>query len=130
MARRRKTAAKEDAGRAKVRTRSPRVRKRRERKEGSDNRPDDLSWLLRSSLQMNAMKIINAVPRVWHLSIPWGPGDGVEPVAGFLPCSYFRTKDRIYYSFSFREHRDELFDRWRYERKARKETSCSVSRRS
>ena len=105
--------------------RSMRSRERRERRKDNAPDPTDLTWLVRSGLRMAAMKVINAYPeRPYWLSIPHGQGDGIEPVAGFIPCSSFRTKKRAYYGFLFREHREALIEKWD---NARRETGYSMS---
>lgn len=88
---------------------------------------DDFEWIRRSLAQGYATKILNDNrERPYWLSIRHGPEDGVEPVAHVYPCSYFRTKSRVYYGFMFREHRDMIFTKWREDKRARKELLCNV----
>ena len=106
---------KEDAKDAKKRVRSFRTRERKQRRNTSSVPADDLTWVLKSRLKMIASKILNdAGDRSYWLSIP---KEGVEPVAGYYPCSSFVLGSRIYYGFMFREHRDSLFGRWDNARK-------------
>lgn len=95
----------------KARSRRPRSHRSRDRDKRDTNAPDDLSWLLRGSVRNAAMKIINSdQSRPYVLSIPHD--GGVEPVAGYYPCSMMRRNGRIYYAFLFREHRDAVCDQW------------------
>jgi hypothetical protein len=110
----RKKRPADDAKRAKVRSRSFRASSRHNKnKTPKDVAIDDSLWLKRSRAHFDAMKILNNhTERPYWMSIPHGQYDGVEPVAGFFPCSTFRTAERVYYGFLFREHRDRLFELW------------------
>lgn len=109
----------------------PRVRRPRSERTPRDTGPKDDGgqWLIRASARMAANQILNAYPeRPYWLSIPHGPGDGVEPVAGYFPCSYFRTKTRVYYGFLFREHREAVMAKWDNARREFLETVQSIKR--
>ena len=92
----------------------PRVRQPRQKREPAQATPDDNGlWIIRSLTLHEAGKILNHdKERPYWLSIPHVKGDGVEPVAGFLPCTFLRTKSRVYYGFLLRQHREELMKRW------------------
>lgn len=91
--------------------------------EGDDRRPgrnrgeltgttssfvkDDFSWLRKDLSKSFANKILNDYrDRPYWLSIPHGKGDGNPPTVPYYPCGGFRTADRVYYGFLFREHRE------------------------
>ena len=98
----------------------PRIRRPRGERTPRDTGPKDDGgfWLVRIGARMAAMKVINESPeRPYWCSIPHGVGDGVEPVAGYYPCSYFRTKTRVYYGFLFREHREAVVAKWEHARR-------------
>lgn len=93
------------------RTRMP--RQKRDKPEPSD---DGGAWLLRSSALMDAHRIINHYKeRPYWLSIKHT--EGVEPVAGFFPCSFFRRGSRVYYGFLLRDHREAMVARWPHARR-------------
>ena len=101
-------------------------RKKQRKAEAELNKPLDTNWIHESLTLAKASAIINHhKERPFWLSIPWQVGDGNIPISGYLPCSMFRTRDRAYYGFLFREHRDNamllLTD-------ARKELTDSVRR--
>ena len=85
---------------------------------------DDYLWIRKSLAVSYAERIINANrQRPYWLSISHEIGDGVLPVPNLYPCTTFRTEDRAYFGFLFREHRELFFatlDR------ARKETTDKV----
>ncbi len=86
---------------------------------------DDYEWLRRSMARSYAEKILQDKTNTpYWLSIPHT--EGVEPVAHFYPCKYFRTKTRVYYGFMFQEHRDMVFANWREDKRARKELRDNV----
>lgn len=88
---------------------------------------DDYEWLRCSGAKSYAQKILNDCrDRPYWLSIPRSRIERTEPVAHYYPCGLFRTEERVYYSFLFREHRDLTFNRWREEFCARKETFDAV----
>lgn len=120
----RKRINKDDTEAAKKRVRSFRTRERRTRRTDTpESDPSDFHWIERSKIRMAANRILNdSGDRPYWLSIP---KEGVEPVAGFLPCNTFTSDGRVYYGFAFREHRDILCDRWD---NARKELTCNVPR--
>lgn len=83
-------------------------RKREKKQEAEVNKPLDTSWLHEDLTLAKASAILNKYKeRPFWLSIPWELGDGSIPIAGYLPCSMFRTRERAYYGFLFREHRDK-----------------------
>lgn len=84
---------------------------------------DDYHWLRRSSAKAFAQAILNdCKDRPYWLSISRSCVGSTEPVAHVYPCSYMVRKGRVYYGFLFRDHRDLIFDQWRVQYKARKET--------
>lgn len=101
-------------------------RKKERKQEAEVSKPLDTDWLNKDLTLAKAMALINHhKERPFWLSIPWEVGDGNIPVVGYLPCSMFRTKQRAYYGFLFREHRDNaifLLD------DARKELTDTVRR--
>lgn len=130
MARRRKEAAAVDpaekARLKKLRAAQRRAeRKLRRQKEGGETErsstpktysganpivQDDHEWLRRDKTLAIAVKLLNDhKARPFWLSIPHEAGDGNPPVAGYYPCTMFRTKKRAYYGFMLREHRDTLY---------------------
>lgn len=99
----------------------PRGRRERKAPEADVN---DRTWLLRIGTRMDAVRIINGSPeRPYWLSIPWGDADGNPPGAPYYPCTWFRTKTRVYYGFLMRYCRDEWFNQLE---DARKELTCDV----
>lgn len=87
-------------------------RKRQRKEEAREGMPMDTSWLLRDMAVGAAMKVVNRhKERPYWLSIPHEAGDGNPPVTDFFPCTTFRTRDRAYYGFLFREHRDQSIHR-------------------
>lgn len=114
MARRRKTQEVDPATKARIR--QARSRERREAKKLAkqermeEAKVGDTSWLLTDLCISTAKKIIDRdKSRPFWLSIPFEKGDGNPPVSGFYPCSMFRTRDRCYYGFLFRDHREQFF---------------------
>jgi hypothetical protein len=67
---------------------------------------DDYLWIRRDRQVAYANRMLNGKSRPYWLSIPHAYGDGVLPVSNFYPCTMFRTQERAYYGFMFREHRD------------------------
>lgn len=78
---------------------------------------DDYLWIRRDRQIAYANKMLNGKGRPYWLSIPHAMGDGVLPVSNFYPCTMFRTEERAYYGFMFREHRDLFFASQKYARK-------------
>jgi len=114
MARKRKDQEIDPATKARIR--QARSRERRETKKLAkdariaDAQVNDTSWLLTDLSIAMAKKIMDRNPsRPYWLSIPFEKGDGNPQVSGFYPCSMFRTKDRCYYGFLFRDHRETFF---------------------
>lgn len=71
---------------------------------------DDYLWIRKDMAVTYAQRIINDNrQRPYWLSIPHDYGDGVLPLPNFYPCTTFRTGDRAYFGFLFREHRDLFF---------------------
>jgi len=106
---------KDDTGNVKKRVRSFRTRERKQQRDTDAIATDDLTWVIKSKLKMTALKILNDDgSRPYWLSIP---RNGPEPVAGYYPCSVFTAEGRVYYGFMFREHRDQLHERWDHARK-------------
>lgn len=84
-----------------------RTRIPRQKKEQSSTDLGDRTWLIRIAVMMDAKKVLNHhKERPYWLSIPHGENDGNPPVVDFYPLAMFRTKDRTYYGFLFRDHRD------------------------
>jgi len=109
MARRKKDVADEGmkARRRKLKSRERRERKKEQREESSA--PLDSSWLQDIMTVGQAQKIIDKErARPYWLSIPFEVGDGNPPVAGVTPCTMFRTRERVYYGFLFRQHRERV----------------------
>jgi len=89
--------------------------------------PKDLNWLIVLGVKAAADRIINgARTRPFYISVHWPQGSGPEPSFDFYPCGYFRSGDRVYYSFAFPDHRDAVFRVYRKKLKAHKETRESV----
>lgn len=87
-------------------------RKRQRKEEAREGMPMDTSWLLRDMALSAAMRVVaRHKERPYWLSIPHENGDGNPPVTDFFPCTTFRTRDRAYYGFLFREHRDQAIHR-------------------
>lgn len=92
---------------------TPRARRSKDDPPARAPAPDDMSWLTVTAAKAYAEKIMNGHrERPYWLSTPHALGDGNPPVAEFYPCSMFRTKERVFYGFLFREHRDLLCQRW------------------
>lgn len=70
---------------------------------------DDYLWIRRDRQIAYANRMLNGKGRPYWLSLPHAMGDGVLPVSHFYPCTMFRTQERAYYGFMFREHRDLFF---------------------
>lgn len=84
---------------------------RRKRDEPSDySKPmikDDYAWVRSGLIKSFADRVLNHFKeRPYWLSISHALGDGNIPLVQYYPCTTFRTKDRTYYGFLFREHRD------------------------
>ena len=87
-------------------------RKRQRKAEATEGMPLDTSWLLRDMALSAAMRVVaRHKERPYWLSIPHESGDGNPPVTDFFPCTTFRTRERAYYGFLFREHRDAAIHR-------------------
>lgn len=85
---------------------------------------DDYLWIRKDRAVAYASKMLNANKhRPFWLSLPHAMGDGVLPVSNFYPCTMFRTGNRAYYGFLFKEHRDMFFDS---QENARKELTDTV----
>ena len=111
MARKKREVRDEDFKRKRSRIRRE-ERKRQRKQEATEGMPMDTSWLLRDMAVGAAMKVVNLhKERPYWLSIPHEAGDGNPPVCDFFPCTTFRTRERAYYGFLFREHRDEAIYR-------------------
>jgi hypothetical protein len=105
------------------RNRTPRRERVREDPVLSNPNGDDRGWIIRIANRMEAEKILNASKeRPYWASIRHGEMDGNPPTTGYFPCSWFRTRSRVYYGFLFRHHmlsflaenenaRPELLDR-------------------
>ncbi len=116
MARRRKEKPVVDEATKKrlrqLRSAERREERKKQRVEEADVGPVDVSWILRDLTMVGAMRIVNAdKTRPYWLSIPFAQGDGNPPVSEFFPCSSFRTKERTYYGFLFRQHREAMMTR-------------------
>ncbi len=108
--------------RKKDKTKAPRVssgarslnaRNRRAQRVASSPEAYDFSWLVNVTARMAAAKILNGekVYPYW-LSRLHEPSSSGDPIAGFYPVMTFKFKDRIYYGFVFREHREAVFEKW------------------
>lgn len=112
--------------RARSRIRTSRADRQRKQRASPENDPTDLTWLISIGQKMAASRILNGGAHPYSLSIEWGSADGTVPQSGYLPSSYFRIEDRVYYSFMFLEHRNAVFQEWQVEYNARKETRDST----
>ena len=84
---------------------------------------DDYLWIRRDRQVAYANRMLNGKGRPYWLSLHHAMGDGVLPVSNFYPCTMFRTAERAYYGFMFREHRDMFFEQ---QENARKELTDTV----
>jgi len=92
---------------------TPRARRSKDDPPPKPPAIDDFTWLNSSASKAYAIKILNNHrERPYWLSLPHGLGEGNVPLAEFFPCTMFRTRERVYYGFLFREHRDLLCQRW------------------
>lgn len=114
MARRRKEQAVDPATKARIR--QARSRERREAKKAAredraeEAKVGDTSWLMTDLCISTAKKFMDREKsRPFWLSIPFAQGDGNPPVSGFYPCTMFRTRERCYYGFLFRDHREKFY---------------------
>lgn len=107
MARKKREAASDDLKRRRSRIRRA-ERKRQEKADRQAEGPLDMSWLIRDMTVARAHRVISGEKhRPYWLSIPHEMGDGNPPVTNFYPVTTFRTKERAYYGFLFREHREK-----------------------
>lgn len=91
----------------------PRARQPRQKRDRPEPSDDGGLWLIRATSRNDAARILNECKdRPYWLSIPHEDSDGVEPVAGFHPCSFFRKRGRVYYGFLIRDHREAVVMRW------------------
>lgn len=120
MPRRRRTSSDDNTEARKKRVRSFRNKERREQRKKQSKDPMDLSWITSTGVRAAAVRIMNAThSSFWPywLSIPHDKLAGTPPVSPFWPSKNTRTKDRVYYGFMIRDHRDELCLLWPNARK-------------
>lgn len=105
-------------------------RLKRQERQNAELDAGDIRWVKLAGLKMSAMKVLNNHrERPYWLSIPHSSGDGIEPVSPYVPCSSFRTDDRVYYGYLFREHREATVDQWDDARREMTENAMNAIRR-
>lgn len=108
MARRRKEQPVDEVTKKRIRQQRGRDRREQRKKERDSRLGEslgDTSWLIADLAVSKAKQILDRNPtRPYWLSFPFDGGN--PPISGFYPCTVFRTRDRIYYGFLFRDHRE------------------------
>lgn len=113
----------------KLRAAERRAARKRRAEEGGDDSPrqsrrkdtpdystpmvrDDYQWIRSGRARSHAKSILDKErKRPYWLSFKYKgtKKDGPLPLSHFFPCTIFRSGDRAYYGFLFREHRDMFF---------------------